>query len=167
MSSLLRASMLDVERRPMTSLRTVLHLSLPIIIVLVGAGCSSADSSSGDLDTRTGCSAVTTSPTMAGSQVVMGVRARDCRGPDGRPLSTDEAVDRLAQAVWHSLRLPVDAIHIRVTRSAGTHDNPATVLTSAELEVRFGPGPPGVVWPPREHGTGDTIWFLLPIAYLI
>lgn len=151
----------------MTSIRTALCLSLPIIIALIFAGCSSAASSSGDLDTRAGCAVVTASPTMAGSQVVMDVRATGCRGPDGRPLSTDDAVDRLAQAVWHSLRLRVDAVHVRALQSGEAHENPAILVKSDELEARFGPGPSGVVWPVLERGTGDSIWILLPVAYVV
>lgn len=151
----------------MTSIRTALCMSLPIMIALVFAGCSSASSSSGDLDTRAGCALVTATPTMVGSQVVMDVRAMGCRGPNGRPLLRHDAVDRLAQAVWHSLRLPVDAVHIRALESDEAHDDAATVVTSEELEARFGPGPSGVVWPVLEHGASDGIWFLLPVAYLV
>lgn len=151
----------------MTSIRTVLCLSLPIIIALAFAGCSSPGSSSGDLDTRAGCAVVTATPTMAGSLVVMDVRATGCRGPDGSPLPRDDAVDRLAQAVWHSLRLPVDAVRIRVHESGEAPDDIATIMSSDGLEARFGPGPSGVAWPPLERGTSDRIWFLLPIAYVV
>lgn len=151
----------------MTSLRTALCLSLPIIIALIFAGCSSAASSSGDLHTRAGCAVVTASPTMAGSQVVMDVSATGCHDPNGRPLLTNDTVDRIAQAVWHSLRLPVDAVHIRVLQSGEAHDDMTTIMTSDGLEARFGPGPSGVVWPVLQRGTGDSIWFLLPAAYVV
>ncbi|MHA6783166.1 hypothetical protein ACVGOW_19530 [Pseudonocardia saturnea] len=153
----------------MTSIRTALCLSLPIIIALIFAGCSPASPSSGDLDTRTGCAIVTAKPTMVGSQVVMDLRATGCHGPDGRPLSRDDAVDRLAQAMWHSLRLPVDAVRIRALESAEEYDGRTTVVTSEELEARFGPGPSGVVWPATaaERGSGDGIWFLIPVVYLV
>lgn len=151
----------------MTSLSVAIGLSLSIITVLVGASCSSATSSSGDLDTRTGCAVVTASPTTVGSQVVMDVRATGCRAPDGSPLSHDDAADRLVQAMWHSLRLPVDAIHVRALDPADARYDTATVVTSEELKARFGPGPPGVVWPGPERGADDGIWFLLPVAYLV
>ncbi len=151
----------------MTSLRTTLCLSLPIIIALICAGCSPAASSSGDLDIRAGCAVVTATSTMAAAQVVADVRATGCRDSDGRPPSRDDTVDRLAEAVWRSLRLPVDALHVRVLDSTDAHDDSATVLTSEELEARFGPGPPGVVWPVLERGATDGIWFMLPVAYVI
>lgn len=95
------------------------------------------------------------------------VSAMDCRGPDGLLLPRDDAIDRLAQAVWHSLRLPVDAVHVRVLQSAEAHGDPAAIVTREELEARFGPGPSGVVWPILERGTGDGVWFLLPVAYVV
>lgn len=151
----------------MTSIRAAICLSLPITIALIFGGCSSAASSSGDLDIRTGCAIVTATPTMVGAQVVTDVTASGCRGAERRPLPRDVAVDRVARDVWRSLRLPVDAIQVRTPPSVGSLDGPATVLTSEQLENRYGPGPSGVVWPARERGTGDRIWFLLPLAYAV
>jgi hypothetical protein len=152
----------------MTSIRTTLVLSLPIIIALIFAGCSSdSSSSSGDLGTQAGCAHVMATPKMVGSQVVMDVRAAGCRGADGSPLLRDDAVERLAGVVWHSLRLPVDAVHIRVPQSSEPQNDMATIMSSDVLEARFGPGPSGVVWPLVERGTDDSIWFLLPAAYVV
>ncbi len=151
----------------MTSLRAVLCLALPITVALSFAGCAAAPSSSGDLDTRAGCAVVTASSTMVASQVVMDVRATACHSPDGHPRSVDAAADRVAEVVWRSLRLPVDSVHIRVLGSAGAPDGTPMIFASESLEARFGPGPSGVVWPVRQHGVGDTLWLLLPVAYVL
>ncbi|MBW0108378.1 hypothetical protein I4I84_06460 [Pseudonocardia sp. KRD-182] len=151
----------------MTSLRAVLCLALPITVALSFTGCASASSSSGDLDTRAGCALVSASSTMAGSQVVMDVTATACHDPDGHPRSVDAAADRVAEVVWQSLRLPVDSVHVRVLGSAGAPDGAAVIFARENLEARFGPGPPGVVWPVRQHGVGDSLWLLLPVAYVV
>lgn len=156
-----------IDRRTVTSLRVALCLALLITAALSFAGCAPASSSSGDLQMRAGCAAVTASPTMVGSQVVMDVSATACHDPDGHPLSVDTAADRVAGVVWHSLRLPVDSVHVRVLASAGASDGTATSFASEKLEARFGPGPSGVVWPVREHRAGDSLWLLLPVAYAV
>lgn len=90
---------------------------------------------------------------MAGPQVVVDVHATGCHGLDGRPLPRDEAVDRPAQAVWQSLELPVDAVHLTVS-DAESLDSLPVITGRDDLVERFGPSAAGVVWPiPRTART--------------
>lgn len=129
-----------------------------VMAILLTVGCSRLSMSTGDLDLRTGCSFVVAERIMVGSDVVMDVQASDCRNPDGSLLPSDQAVDRLAQAVWQSLELRVNTIRVKL---GGTTTNiPSEVLTE-----RFGQGPTGVVWPVSDP-PNESIWVLLPIGYL-
>lgn len=136
-----------------------------VLAVLVLAGCSTRPASSGDLDLRTGCSSVVAERINLGAQVVTDVHAVDCRDPNRRPLAHNLAVDRVAQAVWKWLELPVDAVHVTISVTGTSPDDSPSVLTADELAARFGPGPSGVVWPVPER-SNETIWVLLPVAYL-
>jgi hypothetical protein len=135
-----------------------------LVVAILLAGCSRLPTSSGDLDLRTGCPFVVAQRAMVGSDVVMDVQASSCRNPDGVLLPSEQAVDRLAQAVWQSLELPVDAIHVEVSAPAFDGDGTATI-TSKELSERFGSGPSGVVWPVSDR-PNEIIWVMLPIGYL-
>jgi hypothetical protein len=157
----------EVEPPCMRPIR-VAPLATLLLIVLPLISCTERPSSSGDLNVHAGCDAVNARQTMVGPQVVMDVRAAGCRDPDGAELPRDDAVDRVAGAVWQSLRLPVDAIHVRLWQppNAGVSP-PPVVIPDEELEDRFGPGPSGVVWPVLEHNASERILFLLPIAYVV
>ena len=109
-------------------------LGSAFVVMFFGAW-SCLPSSSGDLGVRTGCASVTATRTMVGPQVVMAVTAQGCRGPDGRPLPHREAVDRLSQAVWRSLQLPVDAVHIRVPQPADTPVIHTVVMSARNWRV--------------------------------
>ncbi|BBG01228.1 MULTISPECIES: hypothetical protein [Pseudonocardia] len=83
---------------PILSARGIALLVMAIMFV---AGCSTKPASSGNLDRRTGCSSVVAGRSVVGAQVVMDVRAIDCRGQNGQLLEGALAVDRVAHAVWH------------------------------------------------------------------
>jgi hypothetical protein len=136
-----------------------------LVAILFVAACSTKPASSGDLDRRTGCSSVVAERGMIGAQVVMGVRAIDCRRPDGQLLGRDVAVDRVAKAVWQSIHLPVDAVHIGVSDTGASPVDAPTTISRSDLTERFGRGPSGVVWPVRER-PDERIWVVLPVAYL-
>ncbi|MDN5920409.1 MAG: hypothetical protein L0I76_35805 [Pseudonocardia sp.] len=136
-----------------TALRTAISVAL---LALVCSACTSP--SSGDLDVRTGCTSVTAKRAPAPSGVAMIVRAAGC--PDAA-----ESVDRIAAAVWRSLRQPVDEIRIDV--SAGDRRVPATVAFSrGVLTDRFGDGPSGPAVAPVEPDQDASLWLLLPIAWI-
>ncbi|WP_433273986.1 hypothetical protein ACQPZA_24065 [Pseudonocardia xinjiangensis] len=107
---------------------------------------------------------------MSGTLVVVEVTAKACRSSDGTLLPYEDAVDGLTQATWSSLRLPIDAIQVRVFRSQDVDANimPALrVLPETLLERRFGAGPPGPVRPVSKRPTGQSLWLLVPVAYLV
>lgn len=139
--------------------------TLLILAVLVTVGCSSVPTSSGDLDRRTGCSLVVAERTAAGEQVVVDVRAADCRDANGMLLARDLAVDRVAQAVWQSLELPVDAVTVTVSEAGASPEDVPATITGDELAERFGAGPSGAVWPVLDK-SDESIWVVLPVAYL-
>lgn len=134
------------------------------VAILLTVGCSRLSTSTGDLDLRTGCSFVVAERIMVGSDVVVDVQASDCRNPDGSLLPSDQAVDRLAQAVWQSLELRVNAIRVKLGGTASQSDA-TTTIPSEELTERFGQGPTGVVWPVSDP-PNESIWVALPIGYL-
>jgi len=144
--------------------RTRIVIGAVLVLLFVVSSC--ARSSSGDLGVRAGCTDAVAVRTMAGPEVLMAVSAYECRGRDGRLLSYREAVDHLSQAMWGSLRLPVDAFLVRVGRSADADAAPV-VLPREELASRFGPGPPGVVRAVSQRESGEWIWFLLPVAFVL
>lgn len=133
--------------------------------VLFGLGCSSIPRSPGDLDHRSGCSLVLAERTQVRAQLVMYVHASDCRDRNGHLLERAQAVDRVAHAVWQSLELPVDAIRVSVSAPGRSPEGAPTTIARDELTERFGRGPSGVVWPVRDR-SDETIWIVLPLAYL-
>ncbi len=137
-----------------------------LIAILFVAGCSIKPASSGDLDLRTGCSWVVAERSMVSTQVVMDVRASDCRDANGLPLERGLAVDRVAQAVWQSLELPVDAVRVAAAVAEASPEDTPTTVTGVELAERFGPGPSGAVWPVPDS-SDESIWLALPVAYLV
>ncbi|MGD9990131.1 hypothetical protein [Pseudonocardia sp.] len=133
--------------------------------VLFGVGCSSMPRSSGDLDQRSGCSLVVAERTQVGTQVVMDVHVSGCRDQNGNLLERTPAVDRVAHAIWQSLELPVDAVRVSVSAPGASAEGTLTTIARDELTERFGRGPSGVVWPVRDW-PNETIWVVLPLAYL-
>lgn len=157
-----RTGVLDSRYMPTLILRLVVLLGFS---VLFGVGCSSMPRSSGDLDRRSGCSLVVAERTQDRAHVVMDVHASDCRDQNGQLLERAQAVDRVAHTVWQSLELPVDAVRVSVSAPEASPDGTPTTITRDELTDRFGRGPSGVVWPVRNR-SDETIWVVLPLAYI-
>lgn len=145
-------------------MRSICAAALLMSLALV-ASCSYGAQSSRDLEVRSGCAVISAHRTMFGADVVMHVSATGCRDIAS---AGDDALERVVEAVWRSLRLPVDAMEIRLFPPAGTTIGPArAVIARDELEARFGSGPSGVAWPPRDDDAGDLLWLLLPVAFVI
>lgn len=137
----------------------LLRVLLALILLLVTSCAGAPPSSSGDLDDVTVCVSVTANRTMSGSKVTMDVLATGC--PDAAA-----APDRVALAVWRSLRLPVDEIRVRLPQGHDDRASGMAVYSRGELENRYGRGPSGAVVPTAEQD-GGRIWVLLPVAWII
>ncbi|GAA1194968.1 hypothetical protein [Pseudonocardia alaniniphila] len=138
-----------------------------LLILLTICSCDLAKS--GDVGMRDRCTGVLMERRMSGPLVVLEASAQACYDVDGKLLSYRDAVDRLGQVAWSSMRLPVDAIHVRVYRAfdADIAVPPASLqLSAASLKCRFGPGPMGITRPVLRRPDTQLLWFLLPIAYL-
>lgn len=146
--------------------RTWIAASALLLLLTI---CSCDLAVSGDVGVRDGCTGVLMERRMSGPLVVLKVSAQACHDVDGKLLSDGEAVDRLGHATWASLRLPVDAIQVRVYRAFDVDAAvpPASLqLPAASLKRRLGPGPMGVARPVSRCPDAQLLWFLLPIAYL-
>ncbi|MBW0101417.1 hypothetical protein [Pseudonocardia sp. KRD291] len=143
-----------------SNLGSVSTLRTAVIVVMLAIVCSACiPSSSGNLDVQTGCTSITTKRAPATSGVAMTVRAAGC--PDAAT-----AVDRIAAAVWRSLRQPVDEIRIEVPARDG-YGAPLTVaLSRGVLTDRFGDGPSGPVVAAAERDDDISLWLLLPVAWI-
>lgn len=135
-----------------------------LISILFVTGCSIKPASSGDLDLRTGCAWAVAERSMTSTQVVMDVRASDCRDSNGLLLERGLAVDRIAEAVWQTLGLPVDVVRVTVSEAGASREDASTTITGDELAERFGPGPSGAVWPVSDRAD-ESIWVVLPVAH--
>ena len=120
------------------------------------SGCTAPSYS--DLDRRTGCDVIAAEHITSETPVVLEVHA-NCPAPNA---ASSGRADSVAQQVWQSIERPVDVLEVFVPAWA----TPPVEYGRSELSERFGPGPSGVVWPVRDGNPGETIWWLLPSAYL-
>lgn len=143
-----------------SNLGSVSTLRTAAIVVMLALVCSACTpSSSGNLDVQTGCTSITTKRAPATSGVAMIVRAAGC--PDAAT-----AVDRIAAAVWRSLRQPVDEIRIEVPARGGDGAPLTVAFTRGVLADRFGDGPSGPVVASVERDDDTSLWLLLPFAWI-
>lgn len=132
---------------------------LSLALVLVGA-CADPSRAPG-----AGCVDTVADRLNVDAPVVTLVRARGCRDVSGSQLLMEQAVDRVSETVWTSVRQPLDAQHLHV---AGSDDGATApvVVPRAESDGRFGTDlGPGVRSEPRRGG--QEIWLLLPFAWLV
>lgn len=143
-----------------SNLGSVSTLRIAVSVVVLALVCSACTpSSSGNLDVQTGCTSITTERASATSGVAMTVRAAGC--PDAAT-----AVDRIAAAVWRSLRQPVDEIRIEVPARDGDGPPLTAAFSRGVLTDRFGDGPSGPVVASAERDDDNSLWLLLPFAWI-
>lgn len=118
-----------------------------------------------------GCRGVLVKLIEHGGGVALAVSAQECVEPDGARASAQQAIARLAEAVWRTAWPRFDSVHATVYRYAelpGQERAYGQVLTRAELERRWGARPAGF-----DRGVADLSgaslfpWVLLPVAMLI
>lgn len=142
-----------------SNLGSVSTLRIAVSVVALALVCSACTpSSSGDLDIQTGCTSVTAKRELVASGVAMTVRAAGCA-------DAATAVDRIAAAVWRSLRQPVDEIRIEVPARDGDGARMTVALSRGVLTDRFGDGPSGPVVASVERDD-ISLWLLLPFAWI-
>ena len=108
------------------------------------------------LGVRSVCPSITTTRTMIGTQVVIGVVATDCSA-DARIVQADLAM-RLVEETWRSLRQPVDEVRVRVRGAVSEH---TAIASRADLIRRYG-FPHGAAQP----GSGWH-WLFLPVGCVV
>lgn len=137
-----------------TTLRSAISVAM---LILVCSAC--APRPSGNLDVQTDCGSVIAERVPDAAGVAMNVRAAGCPDPA-------EAVDRIAAAVWRSLRQPVDRIRVEVANRDKTTRATEEFCRKA-LTERFGAGPRGPVVASAEPDSGTGLWLMLPVAWLV
>jgi hypothetical protein len=133
----------------MYAIRVALAVVLLLACVVPGA-CSLP--SPRTLGVRSVCPSITTTRTMIGTQVVIGVVATDCS--DARIVQLDLA-RRLVEETWRSLRKPVDEVRVRVRGAVSEH---TAIASRAELIRRY-----GVPHGAAQRGS-DWHWLFLPVG---
>lgn len=128
------------------------------IMLSAAVGCSITPTAHVDLEAATGCSSVRIEESVRGETTTIHVQATDCDAAGN--VIYEAAADRVAGAVWQSLRRPVDIVEIRLP-AIGSPSTESVEIQGSNLAARFEVGATA----PKAQAH-DAVWFLLPAAYV-
>ncbi|MCY7287142.1 MAG: hypothetical protein LH624_02555 [Cryobacterium sp.] len=132
--------------------------ALLLIVLSAAAGCSITPTAHVNLETATGCGSVGIEQSVRGGTTTIRAQAAGCDASGG--VTRETAAERVAVAVWQSLRRPVDVVEVDLSGIASPNAGPV-VIQGSNLAERFEVGTVA-----SEVPASDAVWLLLPAAYI-